>query len=413
MDHFEAKGIAFSDVYYDDTLLETKENLKKFFLNNTIGMPIGKRLKRIEKRLLDALEVKEKLKRKDVYKRVQADDQYAFEEEREVNRILNDYRQNTLQTIKSFTQINVLRLYGQLMQDDKLFLQLAEGIELPQNIYRIRQDTLQQLNKEWIPYEDGLLLLYLKCMIEGQNLYSHIKQVVVDEAQDYYPIHYKLLSCLFTGAQYTVLGDIGQTIEKQEDMSLYESITALLKPKHALTLTLNKSYRSTYEISQFANQLRGIDNGAIAFSRHEEAPQVVAFSNEGLLYDEVVKRVVQHQTSGYESIALLCKTEKEAQLAYQCLHEKIEVRQVTAHDTLLEKGVVIMPIYMAKGLEFDAVIVLHATAKRYRDAFDRQLLYIAATRALHRLSFYGVGKLTAFLDFTCRPLTARETDDID
>lgn len=100
-------------------------------------------------------------------------------------------------------------------------------------------------------------LLYLKLKIEGCNLFSDIKQVVIDEAQDYCLMQYEVFKLLFKGAKYTVLGDIHQPIEREADSSLYDDISEILKKPKTIKLFLNKGYRSSYEISAFTQRLLG------------------------------------------------------------------------------------------------------------------------------------------------------------
>ncbi|MGL4798810.1 MAG: HelD family protein [Cellulosilyticaceae bacterium] len=399
VDYYETKLIAFKDMYYDGELLETKEALRKGFLNNAIGMPIGKRLNRIEKRLLTKVEHLEKEKREEVYRRVQEEGGQEFEEERAVARILGDYKQNVIHTMKAFTYVDIMRLYRRLFSDHKLLEKLAEGLDLPPNMKSLASYTLKSLGSEWIPYEDGMALLYLKLKIEGTTHFGQIRQVVIDEAQDYYPLQYHVLARLFKGAQYTVLGDIGQTIEKQEKMDLYDQIIQIIQPKHALTLSLNKSYRSSYEINAFSKALRDVDDGGIAFERHDEAPKLMTYDTKEQMYEAMVKCLETYEREGYETIAILTKTAREARGLYEALQHLVTLRMLTEEDVVLEKGIVVLPIYMAKGLEFDGVLVADVNAKAYHHGFDKQLLYIASTRALHRLNFFATEEVTPLLKF--------------
>lgn len=399
IDYFEKHFIPFKDMFYDDTLLETKEALKKGFLHNTIGMPMGKRLKRIEKRLLTQVAYLEREKYNEVYKLIQEQGGHAFEEEREVARILRDYKHNVIANMKAFTQIDVLKLYRRLFSDPKLLHQLAKDLQLPTDMKNIASYTLKALNGQRIPYEDAMALLYLKLKIEGTTHYTQVKQVVVDEAQDYYPMQYHILGLLFKGAQFTLLGDIGQTIEKQEKMHLYEHIIRILKPKNALTLSLAKSYRSSYEINHFSKQLRGVDDGGESFERHDEAPTISCYETKDAMYSHMIQRIKHYEKEGYESIAILTKTAQETNRCYEAIKNAVEIRKITEQDTQLEKGIVMMPIYMAKGLEFDSVLVSDVNSNHFYNAFDQQLLYIASTRALHRLSFFATEQVSPLLPF--------------
>ena len=121
-------------------------------------------------------------------------------------------------------------------------------------------------------------------------------------------------------------------------------------------------------------------------------------NNEEDLNEKIVNQVKAYKAAGLESIAILCKTKGEVHEAYEALKDQLELSILSSDDTILEKGILVMPIYMAKGLEYDGVVVYDANAERYKEAFDKQLLYIAITRALHRLSFIYKGQISPFLE---------------
>lgn len=398
VDYCEQNLIKFEDIYYDGELIENKEILKEDFLDNTINMPIAKRLNRIERTLLEKIKPLEEARRKKILADLEASGDYAFEEERRCKEILYGYKQDVLNSMGRFTKINLFELYKMLFKDEKLFNQLSKGLKLPYDAWRMMKYSLRALRGDYVPYEDGVALLYLKLKIEGVNLYPGIKQVAIDEAQDYYPLHYKVFGELFRGAQYTVLGDVCQTIEKEASQSIYNEVIRLLEPKKALKLELTTSYRSSYEINLFSQKLREDLMPCTSIERHEEKPLLIQEIDKKHLHKAIVKKVEEYKESGFESIAILCKTRAEANEAYEALSQMMELKKLSSDDTLIEKGVMIMPIYMAKGLEYDGVIVYDVNDEQYKEAFDKQLLYIATTRALHRLAFYYTGKMSHFLE---------------
>ena len=137
-----------------------------------------------------------------------------------------------------------------------------------------------------IPYADGIALTYMKIKAEGCDLFSDIKQVVVDEAQDYYPIHYLILKNLYKYARFTIVGDINQSIEKSNDLSLYDDIISIFNFEKSSKVFLNKSYRSSYEIGRFSAKLSGDENYAEFFKRNEEEPVIFKFKDINNLRDE-------------------------------------------------------------------------------------------------------------------------------
>ena len=393
---YEKELIKFKDVYYAGELIADAKSLRKNFLDNPINMAVGRRLDRIQNTLEKKLRELEKAKRKELFKALKGEGGYDVDEK--VNDQLNSYRDETLGIIRSFTKINCFRLYEKLFKDEKLFRRVSEGLNLPKASESIRSFTAKSLRPDLVTYEDGMALLYLKLKLMNERLYPQIKQVLIDEAQDYYPLQYRVLAEIFKGAQYTVLGDIGQTIEKSETEDLYDEVIRCLEPKNALKLSLTKSYRSSYEISQFTARLREGEVGAIAFERHDEVPIIAQHENETQELEWIVDQVKDYEAKGFETIAIICKSQKEVNHVYSKLSRKLDIHQLSPEEEGYQKGIHIMPIYMAKGLEYDAVIVYEVNEQHYNEPEDKQLLYIACTRALHRLSLCHTGEVTHFLE---------------
>ncbi len=393
---YEKELIKFKDVYYAGEVIADAKSLRKNFLDNPINMAVGRRLDRIQNMLEKKLRELEKAKRKELFKALKGEGGYDVDEK--VNDQLNSYRDETLGTIRSFTKINCFRLYEKLFKDEKLFRRVSEGLSLPKASESIRHFTAKSLKPDLVTYEDGMALLYLKLKLMNERLYPQIKQVLIDEAQDYYPLQYRVLAEIFKGAQYTVLGDIGQTIEKSETEDLYDEVIRCLEPKNALKLSLTKSYRSSYEISQFTSRLREGEVGAIAFERHDEVPIIAQHENETQELEWIVDQVKDYEAKGFETIAIICKSQKEVNHVYSKLSRKLDIHQLSPEEEGYQKGIHIMPIYMAKGLEYDAVIVYEVNEQHYNEPEDKQLLYIACTRALHRLSLCHTGEVTHFLE---------------
>ena len=392
---YEQELIPFKDVYYAGELLAEANSLKKNFLDNPIHMAIGRRLDRIQNTLEKQLRELEKTKRKELFKVLKNEGHYDIDDK--INERLNSYRDEALNTIRSFTTINCFSLYEKLFKDEGLFNRVALGLKLPRTSESIRTFTAKSLRADLVTYEDGMALLYLKLKLEGERLYPQIKQVLIDEAQDYYPLQYKILAEIFKGAQYTILGDIGQTIEKSETEDLYDEVIKCLEPKNALKLNLTKSYRSSYEISLFTSRLREGEVGAIAFERHDEVPVIAEQENEAQELEWIEDKIKTYEKEGYETIAIICKSQRQVNHVYSKLSRRLNLHQLNPEEDGYQKGIHIMPVYMAKGLEYDAVIVYEASEKNYNEPEDKQLLYIACTRALHRLALCHTGELSYFL----------------
>lgn len=246
---------------------------------------------------------------------------------------------------------------------------------------------------EKIPYEDVYPLLYLKCLLYGSRARSDIKHLIVDEMQDYSYIQFLLLGQMFP-CHMTILGDsMQQAAPGRPDAQL---LCKEVFGKQARLLNLKKSYRSTLEISQFANKIAGVE-GEEAFERHGKVPEYVMANDEGEMIEVLGEKLTGLKENEFETTAVLTKTRAEAKRIYEALKEWLPVTLLTADSSRMEKGIVITTFYLAKGLEFDSVHVAYVQKETYYSDYHRQILYIAATRALHELTLYGAGMKSELL----------------
>lgn len=241
-----------------------------------------------------------------------------------------------------------------------------------------------------IPYEDVYPMLYLKHLLHGNVVHSEIKHLIVDEMQDYSYVQFLLLSKWFS-CPMTILGDREQQAapQKQNTQALCKEIFG----KDAKLLTLKKSYRSTIEITKFANQVAGIEDGEMV-ERHGKEPEYFWSATEQEMQETIamqLKRTLK-QAEGFETIAVLTTNEEQAERLYMAIKDKMPVSLLSAESSKMEKGIIITTFYLAKGLEFDSVHATYVPKETQLTEYQRQILYIEATRALHELYLYGIKK---------------------
>ncbi len=292
---------------------------------------------------------------------------------------------------------DIMNLYKELFNDEKHFYHLAKGLGLPECIADIIKFTQENLCSKSLYYDDASAMAFFKLKLNGSDEYSNIKQVVIDEAQDYYPLHYEIFNLLFTNAKYTILGDINQTLEKQEDLSLYEQIGKMLNRKKSTVVTMDKSFRCTNEILNFSLKFIPEAVEVKRFNRDGYEPELHAADDYTSLNDMIASEIAACLEAGYKSIALICKTKKNCHFLSEHLKDKLDVSLINYEDPTDLKGVFIIPVYMSKGLEFDAVLVCDADRESYNSEDDKKLLYIACTRALHRLNLFCKGEISPLL----------------
>lgn len=392
--HYAHRLIVFEDVYYNGTILATRQQLKNRFLHNEIGIPMAKQLKIIEKSILEKVHPLQKNRLKRLEKIVAKSEGHEFEI-KSFSRLLAIKQAKAFrEQIQRFTNVDYSQLYELLFNKRGLLVKLSQGLELPENIEEIITTTQQNLRKGQVFYEDYAPLLYLKLKIEGNDLFSEIKHVVIDEVQDYAPLQYEVFKLLYRNATYTVLGDIQQTIEKTIDSSLYNDISEILNKRKTVKLSLDKGYRSTRQINAFTQKLlgEGANLNYYSIERHGEEPLVLHQETSESLDEAIIGNIADYTEQGYESIAVICKTQTDAEKVYCQLKRSVQITLIKPRGGEVIKGALVIPSYMAKGLEFDVVIVYDVNKKNYASDFDKKLLYIACTRALHRLVIYYKGE---------------------
>ena len=382
--------IAFEDVYYNGTIIATRQQLKNRFLNNEIGIPMAKQLKKIESTLLEKVHPLQRKRLMRLEKIVAKSDGHEFQI-KSFSRLLAIKQTKAFQErIQKFTNVDYKQLYELLFNNRGLLVKLSHGLTLPDNIEELISTTQHNLRKGQVHYGDYAPLLYLKLKIEGSNLFSEIKHVVIDEAQDYSPLQYEVFKLLYKKATYTVLGDIHQTVEKTIDHSLYDDISEILNKSKTVKLSLDKGYRSTREINTFTQNLlgEGTKQDYHSFERHGEEPLVLRQETFESIDKAIIGDIANYTKQGYESIAVICKTQDDAQKVYSRLKKSVQITLIKPRDGEVIQGTLVIPSYMAKGLEFDVVIVYNVSKENYWSNSDKKLLYIACTRALHRLVIY-------------------------
>lgn len=395
--YYEHHLIPFEDIYYDNKIIMTKQEIKNLFLNNKIGMSITKRLKRIENIILDKIHPLRKTRLCKIENIVQNSIGHELEI-KSFSRLLSIKETKVfINHLHKFTQVDYFDLYKTIFNDNELFYKLSKGLTLPEEIKNILLNTKNNLNKDYISYEDCSPLIYLKLKLEDSKEFSEIKQVIIDEAQDYYPIQYAIFNLLFCKARYTVLGDFNQSLEKRGDKSIYDDLSKVLCKNKSIKLFLNKSYRSSTEINNFSQKILNNNQEFIAFERHEAAPKVVFKKNKESLYAAMADDIAYFKNLNCESIAVICKTQQEADEVYNKLKDLTDINLFNPEADKIQKNALVIPAYMSKGLEFDAVLVYNTSEDNYSSDFDRRILYIACTRALHQLALYYTGNRSSFI----------------
>lgn len=355
--------IEFEDVYYEGKCVVSEQILKDKILGRP-ETPLGIKLEQLEDYILEQIFGTGKGR--------------GHKEEKNLIK----------QEIQKFIKIDIVELYKILFSNEAYFYSLLQNSNPSQNIKNIWKYTKENLEADSLYYDDTIAIAYLYLKIYGTNKYKNIKQVVIDEAQDYYPLQYEIFNLVFSNAKFTILGDMKQTLAKKEDISFYEQIQKILNKKKSSLIMLDKSFRCTNEILNFSLKFIEQSSQIKSFNRNGDSPKVYIADNSEIFIDEIVKEIKLCQEKGFQSICLICKTEKNSTYLFNKIKHKLDIQLIKNGSASDLQGVFILPVYMSKGLEFDTVLICDADSQNYHDEDDKNLLYVACTRALHKLSLF-------------------------
>nr|WP_308742387.1 3'-5' exonuclease [uncultured Anaerocolumna sp.] len=248
-------------------------------------------------------------------------------------------------------------------------------------------------NTKKLEYSDVFPLIYVSMHVEGiDSKYSYIRHLLIDEMQDYTPVQYAVIKKIFH-CKLTIMGDKNQNINPHSSTSL-EKISYIFP--EAKCMELKRSYRSSYEIVEFSRKINPMIS-VLPVERHGDKVFVHEFSS---LKEEInyLKKVISNPDKGKRSVAILCKSEQQAKNLYKSIKEENNtINLLKFTDNEFVDGIIITSIHMAKGLEFDEVIIPQVNDVNYQTEMDRNLLYVACTRAMHKLTLTYTGKPCDFL----------------
>lgn len=280
--------------------------------------------------------------------------------------------------IRSVTRLDAHTLYGALLSDEAAFRALAQGLELPASLSELLAASREALTRDTLSFEDACAIAYLHVRLYGTPMRGDIRQIVVDEAQDYGLVDFALMNALFPRARFTVLGDVHQSLERCVTPALYDDVRELLARRTSVLITLTRSFRCTRDILEYSRRfLPGVT--VESFNRPGDAPRVLPDSR-------IAGEALACRAQGLKSIALIVRTQRDALRWYERLKDALPIR-VMGRDAFAG-DIFLIALPLTKGLEFDAVFVLDCDPAHYSEPQDRRALYVACTRALNRLTLF-------------------------
>lgn len=292
------------------------------------------------------------------------------------------------------------RMPSRIISLYKSFIQDVDNYVIDIDTTLLKKETLHHLHKNEATFEDMASLMYLKYRFYGAeklNTYAHI---VIDEAQDLGIFQFYVLKQLFARATFTIFGDIAQAIYGYRSIESFDEVKKIVFNNTSESLKLVKSYRTTVEIMMMANKITssiGLDT-AIPVIRHGKEVLITSIEDKDTYISSKIKTWL---IEGYKTIAVICKNDVECNNIQSSLKDDDIVSELITYDkTEYKGGVCVLTSYLAKGLEFDCVIIYDADEAVYShdNIIDMKLLYVAMSRALHELVILYDNKLTLYLN---------------
>lgn len=298
-------------------------------------------------------------------------------------------------------KINIISIYNDFLLTLKEKFRNSENL----SVYIKNIDNIiSSVNENKFDIFDLSMLNLIKKRLCTSKSFEDVRYIVVDEAQDFGASIFYVLRNVFDKSYFAIMGDISQNINYDIGMNDWECLTNdIFTSKYDKFYTLSKSYRNTIEISNLAikvlRKAKFKTYGIEPFVRHGKEPEIINTDNFEDTVErslEIIKGVLK---DGFKTIAVICRTQEEADIVSASLSKHIEIQNINADtESNYINGVMVMPIQMSKGLEFDAVILWDVNSENYLlcDS-DIKLLYVAITRALHELYALYTGKISELL----------------
>lgn len=298
------------------------------------------------------------------------------------------------------SKVNATKLY-------KLFLSTISDFDIYEYPYlnELKKETTKNIKGNNYDFEDLASLIYIKRVISPDKDYERIKHVVIDEAQDLGEFNFYSLKSTLPSATFSIFGDLAQSIYDYRGINSWEDVNSSIFKNNGNIINFNKSYRTTAEIMNVADDVAesiGLGRSDLVV-RHGEDVLVSKIEEEKNIPEYIAKKIIEYKEKGYKTIAVISKTELLSNYINDDLAALgINIPNVSETDDLSDERFRICTISngLAKGLEFDAVIINNANENVYSvsNQLDMKLLYVAITRALHELDIVYTGEVSKPLE---------------
>ena len=425
--HLNKRGVVFKNIYFRDKKKPyfDKEKIKEIYYSYNENYNLANRIDATREELIKILNRKiapearkawvartiEGMSQSELNELYDRPDQ-EFESEAKEEAFLG--RKIVLKTLKGVHKrilhnhfINMRAQYLSFLRAVPKMVDLAKwNIDEEDWMHHI-DEVKENFKKHDIAITDVSAYLYLYDLITGRRTDYEMRYAFIDEIQDYTPFQLAYLKYNFPRAKFTMLGDLNQAIfTKDESRSLLKQISGLFDPEKIDVVQLTKSYRSTKQLTNFTKQILRQGEKIEAFNRQGPKPVIWGRDSDEQAIDVLVD-VLRDNEKRKMTTAIITKDLAGAKFVHEKLSEKGEKSTLiaTANQRLVD-GTLVIPSYLAKGLEFDAVVMWGANKKNYHQLDETQLVYTITSRAMYKLDVIYTGEKSPLLDVD--PVTCEE-----
>ena len=378
-------------------IFEGTEEVYSKDLNNKIEITIDRLCKYIEDNY-DFITSRYNNYSFELFKNVQTD-----EEKNKMRNMFSKHRTELSKNCRSIlrkyfnkSKVSTIKLY-------KLFISSINDYDIYNynNISELKRKTQKNIKNNSYDFEDLSALIYIKTALGLNKNYERIKHTVIDEAQDLGEFNFYVLKESLPASTFSIFGDLAQSIYDYRGINDWNEVNEVMFSGNGEIVNFNKSYRTTAEIMESADDV--LDSIGLSRSdmvvRHGNPVQVSEIEDANNIPEYIAEKICEYKEKGYKTIAVISKTDLLSNYINKALKMfGINIPNVTANDDLIDEKFRVCTIsnQLAKGLEFDAVILNNANEEIYssNSSLDMKLLYVALTRALHELDIVYSGTIT-------------------
>ncbi|MGL6206731.1 MAG: RNA polymerase recycling motor HelD [Lactobacillus panisapium] len=417
--HLNRRGMVFKNIYFRDKKRPffTKEKISEIYysfnsnynLNNRIDATREDLIKMLNRKISseskkawvsDAIQSLSQEQLNQLYDRPDQEFESEEKEEKFLSRkIVVKALDKVFQQIRRNNFINMRAQYLSFLRAVPKMTDLAKW-EITENDWRDHVNKVKEsFKKHYMHMNDVSAYLYLYDLITGRHVDYEMRYAFIDEIQDYTPFQLCYLKYNFPRAKFTMLGDLNQAIfTKDESKSLLKQISGLFDPEKTDVVQLTKSYRSTKQLTDFTKQILRQGEKIESFNRQGPKPVLWGRENDQQAI-ALLQKILADNDQEQLTTAVITKDLEQAKFVADKLKQAgVKATLIATANQRLVEGTLIIPSYLAKGLEFDAVIMWGASRENYHRTDETQLVYTITSRAMYKLDVVYVGQRSPLLD---------------